>query len=174
MITIFQYLDRWYALCNTNQYDICWKTRLLRFQRNIIVVLSVLVCYALSTCKYTPTFRKTVLSPALRSNTEYLKQLCEVLFYTSHSIRSTSSRKKDQSNNAVCNNPENHKQRVMSVLSEWNAEVLTLVSRRQEKKAPDHPFAMQYQRRKCCLFKVVQLWPGLFVCKQVTVCPGHI
>jgi hypothetical protein len=22
--------------------------------------------------------------------------------------------------------------------------------------------------------KVVQIWPGLFVCKQVTVCPGHI
>jgi hypothetical protein len=21
---------------------------------------------------------------------------------------------------------------------------------------------------------VVQIWPGLFVCKQVTVCPGHI
>jgi hypothetical protein len=25
-----------------------------------------------------------------------------------------------------------------------------------------------------CLYKVVQIWPGLFVCKQVTVCPGHI
>jgi hypothetical protein len=24
------------------------------------------------------------------------------------------------------------------------------------------------------LHKVVQIWPGLFVCKQVTVCPGHI
>ena len=24
------------------------------------------------------------------------------------------------------------------------------------------------------LYKVVQIWPGLFVCKQVTVCPGHI
>ena len=23
-------------------------------------------------------------------------------------------------------------------------------------------------------YKVVQIWPGLFVCKQVTVCPGHI
>ena len=23
-------------------------------------------------------------------------------------------------------------------------------------------------------YKVVQLWPGLIVCKQVTVCPGHI
>jgi hypothetical protein len=21
---------------------------------------------------------------------------------------------------------------------------------------------------------MVQIWPGLFVCKQVTVCPGHI
>jgi hypothetical protein len=21
---------------------------------------------------------------------------------------------------------------------------------------------------------VVQIWPGLFVCKQVTVCPGYI
>jgi hypothetical protein len=24
------------------------------------------------------------------------------------------------------------------------------------------------------LYKVVQIWPGLLVCKQVTVCPGHI
>jgi hypothetical protein len=24
------------------------------------------------------------------------------------------------------------------------------------------------------IYKVVQIWPGLFVCKQVTVCPGHI
>ena len=27
----------------------------------------------------------------------------------------------------------------------------------------------------CCVsYKVVQIWPGRFVCKQVTVCPGHI
>ena len=34
-----------------------------------------------------------------------------------------------------------------------------------------------YKREKCklsLLYKVVQIWPGLFVCKQVTVCPGHI
>jgi hypothetical protein len=24
------------------------------------------------------------------------------------------------------------------------------------------------------MYKVVQIWPGLIVCKQVTVCPGHI
>jgi hypothetical protein len=24
------------------------------------------------------------------------------------------------------------------------------------------------------MYKVVQIWPGLFVCKQVTVCPSHI
>jgi hypothetical protein len=24
------------------------------------------------------------------------------------------------------------------------------------------------------MYKVVQIWPGLFVCKQVTVCPGPI
>ena len=24
------------------------------------------------------------------------------------------------------------------------------------------------------IYKVVQIWPGRFVCKQVTVCPGHI
>ena len=24
------------------------------------------------------------------------------------------------------------------------------------------------------IYKVVQIWPRLFVCKQVTVCPGHI
>jgi hypothetical protein len=23
-------------------------------------------------------------------------------------------------------------------------------------------------------YKVVQIWPGLILCKQVTVCPGHI
>jgi hypothetical protein len=23
-------------------------------------------------------------------------------------------------------------------------------------------------------YKVVQIWPGLIVCKQATVCPGHI
>ena len=28
--------------------------------------------------------------------------------------------------------------------------------------------------RSVCIYKVVQIWPGLFVCKQVTVCPGHI
>jgi hypothetical protein len=28
--------------------------------------------------------------------------------------------------------------------------------------------------RQECKYKVVQIWPGLFVCKQVTVCPGHI
>jgi hypothetical protein len=30
---------------------------------------------------------------------------------------------------------------------------------------------MQY---KIFVYKVVQIWPGLIVCKQVTVCPGHI
>jgi hypothetical protein len=29
-------------------------------------------------------------------------------------------------------------------------------------------------RNKVSLYKVVQIWPGLIVCKQVTVCPGHI
>jgi hypothetical protein len=24
------------------------------------------------------------------------------------------------------------------------------------------------------IYKVVQIWPGQFVCKQDTVCPGHI
>jgi hypothetical protein len=24
------------------------------------------------------------------------------------------------------------------------------------------------------IYKVVQIWPGLFMCKQVTVCPGYI
>jgi hypothetical protein len=28
--------------------------------------------------------------------------------------------------------------------------------------------------RLSVIYKVVQIWPGLFVCKQVTVCPGHI
>ena len=23
-------------------------------------------------------------------------------------------------------------------------------------------------------YKVFQIWPGLIVCKQVTICPGHI
>jgi hypothetical protein len=40
--------------------------------------------------------------------------------------------------------------------------------------------ATKYTPTQCfCLththwYKVVQIWPGLFVCKQVTVCPGHI
>jgi hypothetical protein len=29
-------------------------------------------------------------------------------------------------------------------------------------------------KERCEIYKVVQIWPGLFVCKQVTVCPGHI
>jgi hypothetical protein len=38
---------------------------------------------------------------------------------------------------------------------------------------------MRHNRRtlSCSLiiiYKVVQIWPGRFVCKQVTVCPGHI
>jgi hypothetical protein len=28
--------------------------------------------------------------------------------------------------------------------------------------------------KKIYMYKVVQIWPGLIVCKQVTVCPGHI
>jgi hypothetical protein len=28
--------------------------------------------------------------------------------------------------------------------------------------------------QKALMYKVVQTWPGLIVCKQVTVCPGHI
>jgi hypothetical protein len=28
--------------------------------------------------------------------------------------------------------------------------------------------------RKNLTYKVVQIWPGLFLCKQVTVCPSHI
>jgi hypothetical protein len=30
------------------------------------------------------------------------------------------------------------------------------------------------KRKLFYLYKVVQIWPGRFVCKQVTVCPGHI
>ena len=33
-----------------------------------------------------------------------------------------------------------------------------------------HTYVRTYMRT----YKVVQIWPGLFVCKQVTVCPGHI
>jgi hypothetical protein len=29
-------------------------------------------------------------------------------------------------------------------------------------------------RNRHLRYKVVQIWPGRFVCKQVTVCPGHI
>jgi hypothetical protein len=31
-----------------------------------------------------------------------------------------------------------------------------------------------WDRNPGLMYKVVQIWPGLFVCKQVTVCPGHI
>jgi hypothetical protein len=33
---------------------------------------------------------------------------------------------------------------------------------------------LQYKKSNTDKYKVVQIWPGLFVCKQVTVCPGHI
>jgi hypothetical protein len=37
---------------------------------------------------------------------------------------------------------------------------------------------VEYEKRirsgSSLYYKVVQIWPGLFVCKQVTVCPGHI
>jgi hypothetical protein len=43
-------------------------------------------------------------------------------------------------------------------------------------------YALVIKKRNECVYiaslmiyyKVVQIWPGLFVCKQVTVCPGHI
>jgi hypothetical protein len=28
--------------------------------------------------------------------------------------------------------------------------------------------------KRWAIYKVVKIWPGLFVCKQVTVCPGHV
>jgi hypothetical protein len=31
-----------------------------------------------------------------------------------------------------------------------------------------------YECMNVFMYKVVQIWPGWFVCKQVTVCPGHI
>jgi hypothetical protein len=34
--------------------------------------------------------------------------------------------------------------------------------------------AAQMVRYAVFKYKVVQIWPGRFVCKQVTVCPGHI
>jgi hypothetical protein len=30
------------------------------------------------------------------------------------------------------------------------------------------------EHTRIMIYKVVQTWPGLIVCKQVTVCPGHI
>ena len=33
---------------------------------------------------------------------------------------------------------------------------------------------MQSNPKEPALYKVVQIWPGRFVCKHVTVCPGHI
>ena len=35
-------------------------------------------------------------------------------------------------------------------------------------------FSNSYDHIPSTKYKVVQIWPGLFVCKQVTVCPGHI
>jgi hypothetical protein len=38
-----------------------------------------------------------------------------------------------------------------------------------------NPCNCSFYCRTCfCIYKVVQMWPGLFVCKQVTVCPDHI
>jgi hypothetical protein len=36
------------------------------------------------------------------------------------------------------------------------------------------PYACVTAHDLLCKYKVVQIWPGLTVCKQVTVCPGHI
>jgi hypothetical protein len=34
---------------------------------------------------------------------------------------------------------------------------------------------IEFFRRECFrIYKVVQIWPGLILCKQVTICPGHI
>jgi hypothetical protein len=40
-------------------------------------------------------------------------------------------------------------------------------------QSPSDDSNMLEQPRRC-MYMVVQIWPGLFVCKQVTVCPGHI
>jgi hypothetical protein len=37
-----------------------------------------------------------------------------------------------------------------------------------------HNRAAQNTELMPLIYKVVQIWPGWFVCKQVTVCPGHI
>jgi hypothetical protein len=37
-----------------------------------------------------------------------------------------------------------------------------------------HKGKKQWLQHFVMLYKVVQIWPGLIVCKQVTVCPGHI
>jgi hypothetical protein len=44
------------------------------------------------------------------------------------------------------------------------------ILRREELKQ----FNFQFRALKYMKYKVVQIWPGWFVCKQVTVCPGHI
>jgi hypothetical protein len=45
-------------------------------------------------------------------------------------------------------------------------------------RSPDLPASSEllYRLRHpgCYIYKVVQIWPRRFVCKQVTVCPGHI
>ena len=45
-------------------------------------------------------------------------------------------------------------------------EILVTENNKREKTGTN--LGMKYK------YKVVQIWPGLLVCKQVTVCPGHI
>ena len=41
-------------------------------------------------------------------------------------------------------------------------------------RTPLDEWSARRRSRYLTIYKVVQIWPGLIVCKQVTVCPGHI
>ena len=48
-------------------------------------------------------------------------------------------------------------------------------SRPQRDSIPTfQPVASNLTKTQNMMYKVVQIWPGLFLCKQVTACPGHI
>jgi hypothetical protein len=58
----------------------------------------------------------------------------------------------------------------------WSTGVITMTRKsRRIRRNPCRSASLSAADHESCLtYKVVQIWPGLIVCKQVTVCPGHI
>jgi hypothetical protein len=57
------------------------------------------------------------------------------------------------------------------IISVMHNIIVTVISRKLIGTLTAHPNVNHWIKIK---YKVVQIWPGLIACKQVTVCPGHI